>query len=151
LAGAVPRTELLLQWLAVTLLGSVVLVASGGLGLAAADALVRGDGSEIPRLVATSLAYLPGVLVLAAVATLLTGWLPRGAALAWLGLAVAFVVGWLGPVLDLPDAINAISPFDHLPTTPVESVAAGPLVALSAVAAALTVLGLIGFRRRDLT
>jgi len=151
LAGAVPRTELMLHWLLVTLMGSVVLVAAGGLGMAVADAVVRGDASEVPRLVAVSLGYLPGVLVLASLGALLTGWLPRGAAFAWLGVAVAFVVGWLGPVLDLPDVINALSPFDHLPTMPVESVAAAPLGALTALAAVITALGVVGFRRRDLT
>jgi len=151
LASAVPRTELMLHWLFVTLLGSAVLVVSGGLGLAIADAVVRGDGSEIPRLVAVSLGYLPGVLVLASLAALLTGWLPKGAAFAWLGVAVAFVIGWLGPVLDLPGVINALSPFDHLPSMPVDSADPLPLVIVTALAAALTLLGLVGFRRRDLT
>jgi ABC-2 type transport system permease protein len=91
------------------------------------------------------------VLVLAALAVLLTGWLPRLSGLAWIGVVVAFVVGWLGNVLDLPDAVRTVSPYHHLPQVPVEDVAVVPLVALSLLAAALTAAGVAGFRHRDVT
>ena len=149
LAGAVPRAGIVLQWLAVTLIGTVLVVTAGGVGLAVADALVRGEGTDIPRLVGLSWAYLPAMLVLPALAALLTGMLPRAVMLAWLWLAVTFVVSWLGPALDLPGAVNALSPFDHLPAMPGESIAIGPMVALTLLAAALTAAGVLGFRRRD--
>ncbi len=43
-----------------------------------------------------------------------------------------------------------ISPFAHVPELPAADFSAGPLLALSAVAAALVALGLVAFRRRDL-
>lgn len=150
LAGAVPRTRLLLQWLVVTLVGSVVLVTAGGLGYAVADSLVRGTTADLGRFIALSWVFLPPVLVLASFAVLLAGWLPRLAALAWAAVALAFVVGWLGPVLDLPAAVNGLSPFHHTPSVPVEDLAAPPLVVLTLIAAGLTALGVVGFRRRDL-
>lgn len=151
LAGAVPRRHLMLGTLGVTLLGSVLLVTLGGLGLGLADAAVRGDPGSIPRLVGLAWVQLPAVLVLAAVAVLLTGWLPRASTLAWLGVVVAFVVGWLGTVLDLPGAVRSLSPYHHLPEVPVEDVAVAPLVVLTVLAAVLTAAGVEGFRRRDLT
>lgn len=149
LAGAVPRWRMMLGTLGVTLVGSVVLVTLGGLGLGMADAAVRGDAGSVPRLVGLAWVQLPAVLVLAALAVLLTGWLPRMSALAWLGMVVAFVVGWLGTVLDLPDAVRTLSPYHHLPQVPVEDVAVVPLVVLTLLATALTAAGVVGFRRRD--
>jgi ABC-2 type transport system permease protein len=151
LAGAVSRWRLLLGTLGVTLLGSLALVTVGGLGLGLADAAVRSDAGSIPRLVGLAWVQLPAVLVLAAIAVLLTGWLPRASALAWLGVVVAFVVGWLGGVLDIPGAIRTLSPYEHLPQVPVDDVTATPLVVLTLLAAALTAAGVEGFRRRDLT
>ena len=42
-----------------------------------------------------------------------------------------------------------VSPYEHVPGLPAASFAAGPLLALTAVAATLTAAGLVGFRRRD--
>jgi ABC-2 type transport system permease protein len=151
LAGAVPRWRLMLGTLMVTLVGSIVLVTVGGLGLGVADAAVRGDAGSIPRLVGLAWVQLPAVLVLAAVAVLLTGWLPRASALAWLGVVIAFVVGWLGGVLEIPAALRTLSPYEHLPEVPVDDVTSTPLVVLTLLAAALTATGVAGFRRRDLT
>jgi ABC-2 type transport system permease protein len=44
-----------------------------------------------------------------------------------------------------------VSPFQHVPAVPSAALHAGPLLALIAVAAALTAAGLVAFRRRDLT
>lgn len=151
LAAAMPRWRIMLDPLAVTLLGSMVLLTLGGLGLGLADAAVRGDAGSVPRLVALAWVQLPAVLVLAAVAVLLTGWLPRASGAAWVGVVLAFVVGWLGSVLDLPTAVVNLSPYSHLPDVPVQHVTPTPLVVLTLLAAGLTALGVIGFRRRDLT
>jgi ABC-2 type transport system permease protein len=42
-----------------------------------------------------------------------------------------------------------LSPFQHVPHMPVEDFAAGPILALTAIAAALVAAGMVGFRRRD--
>jgi len=42
-----------------------------------------------------------------------------------------------------------LSPFQHVPAMPADDFALGPLVALTAVAVALSAVGLVGFRRRD--
>ncbi len=151
LAGAVTRARAMLAPLVVTALGSLLLVGLGGLGIGVADAVVTGESSSVTRLTALALVQLPAVLVLASVAVLLTGWVPRLAMLAWLAAALAFVVGWLGGLLDLPGWVDALSPFDHLPQVPVDDVSVGPLVWLSALAAVLTVLGVVGFGRRDVS
>jgi ABC-2 type transport system permease protein len=57
-------------------------------------------------------------------------------------------VGTFGPLLDVPEAIYGLSPFEHAAQPPVEDVALAPLAGLAVLAAALVALGLLAFRRR---
>lgn len=149
LATAVSRNRWLLGTLSVTLIGTVLVAGAGGLGLGLAHGLVSGDVAAAWSVLGNSLVYLPAVLVLAALAVLLFGWLPRLALLAWAVLALCFLIGYLGLLLRFPGWVERLSPFTHTPAVPVEQVTPGPLVALSLLAALLVAAGLAGFRRRD--
>lgn len=59
------------------------------------------------------------------------------------------MVGFFAELLDLPGWMRAVSPYEHTPLAPAESVRALPLMAMAALAAALTGAGLRGFRTRD--
>ncbi len=66
-----------------------------------------------------------------------------------MGLCLA--LGWIGPALDLPQPVMDISPFTHLPKLPgAAGMEWGPVVLLTAVAAALVAGGLAALRRRDM-
>jgi ABC-2 type transport system permease protein len=151
LATRLSRTRWFLGTVAVTVAGSVVVVAAGGLGIGLAHGLVEDDPSAVPRMVGSALAYVPAVLVVAAVVAALVGWLPRRAvALGWTVVALCFVVGWLGDVLELPGWVMDGSPFTHTPALPGEELTPAPLLVLLAVAAVGTVTGAAGLRRRDI-
>ncbi|MGH2444670.1 MAG: ABC transporter permease [Candidatus Limnocylindria bacterium] len=150
LATGVSRTRLLLENLVVTLAGSVLVVAAGGAGIGLAYGLIADDLGSVGTMLGNALAYVPAALVLAGLAVLLLGWLPRFAAAAWAAVAIAFVVGWLGGLLRFPEWFENLSPFSHIPTVPIEAVTLGPIVALSAIALLLAAAGLVGFRRRDI-
>jgi ABC-2 type transport system permease protein len=81
----------------------------------------------------------------------LFGVVPRLVGVAWAILGVLAFIGFLGPVLQLPDSAFQLSPVEHVPRLPVADFDAVPLVALTAVAAALVVAGVAAFRRRDLS
>lgn len=149
LATGVSRGRWFVGNLLVTLLASTLLVASGGVGLGVSYAITSGRASEAWAMTLASLVYLPAVLLIAAVAVLLFGWVPEVSAVVWVLVAFTFVIGWLGSLLDLPAWMNALSPFDHVPAAPAESVTASPLVVLSLVTLAAVALGWLGFRRRD--
>ncbi len=152
LATAVSRTGWMGSHLAVTLFGVALLVVLAGLAAGVTYGVVIGDiGSQAPRLVAAALAYLPAVLVVAGLVVAAFGILPhRAVAIAWTAVALFFLMAQLGPLLDLPQAILDLSPFTHVPAVPATEPTVLPLVVLLAVAAALFVIGLAGFRRRDL-
>jgi ABC-2 type transport system permease protein len=56
-----------------------------------------------------------------------------------------------GSVLNLSRWATDISPFSHVPKLPGGTVAATPLLWLTAIAVALFAVGLAGLRRRDIT
>lgn len=149
LAGPVGRERWAGSHVAIAVGGTVLIVAAAGLGVGAAYALVVGDLAQVPRLVGAALVPVPAVLVLAGAATALFGLLPRAALLAWGVLAVVAVIGFLGELLRLPEWIQAISPFEHVPAVPAEDLALVPLVVLTTLAAVLMAGGLWGLRRRD--
>jgi ABC-2 type transport system permease protein len=140
LATAVHRRDWLLGHVAVTVLGVVVVLLLSGLGLGLGYALVTGDTDAVVR-------YL---LVLSGAARLLVGISPRLAVLAWLPLGLAVVVMFFGDLLQLPQWVQDLSPFEHLALVPAEDFAWGPFVAVGLVAVALSAAGQLAFARRDI-
>lgn len=132
--------------------GPVALLAVSG----AAMGLSYGASSGRPwhqmaRLTGAAVVQLPAVWLLAALALLLYGALPRLAAAGWSLTSLAVGIGLYGPALRLGHWVLDLSPFSHLPKVPSAPVSAAPLVWLTALGAAALAAGLAALRRRDLT
>jgi len=132
------------------MIGTVIVLAANGLGAGLADALNSGDAGQLPRLLLAALAPVPAVWVLVGVAVALFGLVPRAVGAAWGALGACSLLSLLGPLLGLPDWMLDVSPFQHVPQLPADDFTAGPLISLCLVAAALTALGMLAFRHRDL-
>ena len=144
------RGRWMLGGLLVSALGASAVVLAGGLGIGLAYALVIGDATQVLRAVAASAVYVPAALLLGGLAALLVGWLPRAVGVAWGVLAFCFVIGWLGGLLRPPQWVTDISPYSHVPQAPAESVAAAPLLTLTALTVASVALAVVGLQRRDI-
>lgn len=150
LATPTARTRWVGSNLAVALAGSGLALLAGGLGVGTAYAAVGGGREQVPRLVGASLVHLPAVWLLAGVALLLFGWVPRWSAAAWGALAGCLVIAMFGELLSLPALVRDLSPFQHVPALPADSFRALPAALLVLVASGLLVAGLAAFARRDL-
>ncbi|MBK3528238.1 ABC transporter permease [Streptomyces sp. MBT67] len=150
LATGLSRDRWLGSHVAVALTGGTALLVLAGLCFGVSGAASAGDGSLVLELTLAAAAYAPALWATVGVAVLLFGWFPRAGAVAWIVPVYAFLVGYLGPVLQLPDGLTNLSPFGHVPQLPAAGMTWTPLLALTAVAAGLIALGLAGFRRRDL-
>jgi len=149
LSGPTPRLRWAWSHLLIAALGPVALLAALGLSAGLTYSLVSGDiAGELPRILGSTMAALPAVWVMAALATAAYGLFPRFAALLGWGALGVFLLTELGwETQQISDAVFAVSPFSHVhPSTEV-----GPftLLSLTAVAAALTTGGLLGLRKRD--
>jgi ABC-2 type transport system permease protein len=146
LATPVARLRWAAGHLLIAMAGSAVVLLALGLGAGLAF-----DPSELPTMVGAALAQLPAVWVLGAIVAALFGLAPRAEPLAWAALTFCFLLWFVGPLVDLPRWVIDISPYEHVPAIPAVGFDAGPLLALTAIATALTGAGLAGLRRRDLT
>lgn len=150
LATGLSRTRWAATHLAVAVVGGTFVLLVAGLSFGITGAFSTDDGTLIGRSVGAALAYAPAVWVTAGVAMLLFGFLPRFVAAAWAVVGYAFLVVYLGGLLQFPDWMANLSPFGHVPQLPAAELSVTPLVALTAVAAVLVAAGLVAFRRRDL-
>jgi ABC-2 type transport system permease protein len=111
--------------------------------------MVTGDGGRVGPFLVDTLGYVAPGLVLAGLARLLYGVLPRWASLAWLGLGLGVVMVFFGPLLHLPSWMQGLSPYHHLALVPAESFRWTPFLVLLAVAAGFSAVGQLAFARRD--
>jgi ABC-2 type transport system permease protein len=149
LATPVSRAAWLGSNLAVTATGTLVVMLVTGLATGLGAMAVTGDGAQVWDVALAHLNQVPGVLVVLGIAVLLFGLAPRAVPAAWALLGYGLVVGTFGPLLDLPTSAYAVSPYEHAAQLPLEPFALGPPLLLLLVAVAATVVGIVGFRRRQ--
>ncbi|MEU4503057.1 ABC transporter permease [Streptomyces sp. NPDC024089] len=144
LAGGVGRIGWAAGHLVIAFGGATLLMAVGGLGLAV------GYGHELPAVLGASLVQLPAIWLLGGVTVLLYGAFPKAAVASWGVAGICLALGWLGPAVNMPQAVMDISPFTHLPKLPGGTgMEWGPVLALTAVAVVLVGAGAVALRRRD--
>ncbi|WP_405955521.1 ABC transporter permease [Streptomyces phaeochromogenes] len=145
LANAVGRLRWASGHLLIAFGGATLIMLVGGLGLA------LGYGQDLPTILGACLVQLPAIWTIGGLAVLLHGVSPTVAPGAWGVAGAALLLGWIGPALDLPNALLNLSPFGHLPKLPGGDMTWTPVLVLTVIAVALVGVGLGALRRRDLT
>ncbi|MET8260164.1 hypothetical protein [Micromonospora sp. NPDC005205] len=146
----VSRLRLLAAELAATAGGAVALVIVAGLAVWAGVAATDGDLSLLAALSGAGNA-LPVVLLSLGAATLAIGWAPRVAAVAGsLPATGGFLLLVIADSIGAPGWVREVSPFAHLAPVPLAGVDWTATLAMTGVAAGVTVAGAWGYRRRDL-
>ncbi|SDU23198.1 ABC transporter permease [Jiangella alkaliphila] len=151
LATAVSRTRFAASHLAVALAGSLLVMLVGGLGLGITASIALDDGSVFGRLLGAAVAHTVGMWLVIAVAVALSGLAPQLVQLSWVVLTYGVVVGVLGGFFQFPDWVTNVSPFQAASTLPGGDLDTVAVVIMGVLAVALVWIGLLGFRRRDLT
>ena len=151
LAAAVGRGRWLASHVGVAAAGTVAVYVSAGVAGALGYGLATGDlGRGVEGLGAAALAQAPAALALGGVVLAAVAIAPRwAAAIGWGALGVSLVIGQLGALLELPNAVLDVSPFTHVPRIPAEQMAVLPVVALVLVGAVLAGVAFVAVRRRD--
>lgn len=141
------------SWLAlhavIVAVAAAIVVAAGSAAFAVSSAAALVDSSVAGRIFAAGLWQIPAVLAFVGLSTALFGAFPRLQVAAWAPFAVAVVVTFMGPTLQLTDAQMRFSPFGAVGDAPIGPVDVGGVVALLVTAAVLVAVGLVAFRRRD--
>lgn len=150
LATGLSRSRWILTHVVIALAGGTLLLGLSGFGLGLTAASVSGNWELFWNLFGASLAYGPALWLTAAFAVTVFGIVPRVIGLAWAVLVYAFLMVYLGGLLDLPQWMQDLSPYNQVPRMPADDFAATPLAIMTGIAVVLLVIGFVGFRRRDL-
>jgi ABC-2 type transport system permease protein len=134
----------------VALLAPAVALGLGCLVMGVTAVATGVDDAVVGDVMRAGLVLLPAAWVLVGLAVAVWGADARLGPLAWLAVAWAGVVFVLADSLEMPGWLRGVSPFHHVPLVPVEDPTAGGPLALLGLAAALVLLGLALWRRRDL-
>ena len=145
-ARSVPRIKLYGAFLVVAVFESIVLqfLLAAGLWSTAKGELILGE------LLKAAFVYLPAIWLMAGIAVLLVGVLPRLTALIWAIFGYSFLVLYMGRAMDLPEWTARLTPFGNVPQLPVQEFKLLPLLLMTALAALLTAAGLRRYRERDI-
>ncbi|MFG1813538.1 ABC transporter permease [Kribbella sp. NPDC049174] len=154
LSTAVSRFRWAAGHAATAVLGSAALLLLFAIGTGIAAGGVLGDrGGQVRVLLGAALVQLPAILVVSAVVIAAVGLTPRFAGpVSWALLLGFILIGPLfGPNLKLPQWLQDVSPFTHIPKAPAVPVTAAPVLALTTAFTVLALAGLISLRHRNLT
>lgn len=151
LAAPVGRAAWLGAHVVVVLGAALVICAVTGLGTGLAAASTVGDAGLVGQVLVSHVALLAAPVLVLGIGTALHGWAPRLVApVCWSLVAWMAIVDFFGDLLELPAALTALSPLEHLSRPPVEDLAVGPLLVICSVALGLYLAGLLGYRRRQI-
>jgi ABC-2 type transport system permease protein len=152
LGASVSRTSWLLSYVFVALISAAIVALTAGL-VAGLSFLSTDDGADrFWSSVAAGVAQLPAALVFIAATTLIFALVPRlTVPLGWALIAVGFVVGQFGGLLQLPDEVRDASPFTHTPVIPGADPDWTGALWLVGISVALLAISVVVVRKRQLT
>jgi ABC-2 type transport system permease protein len=150
LATGLSRTRWLGSHVTVAMAGGLLMLVASGLGLGLGATVSTGESRWFGDLLTAQLAYTPALWATAALAVAVFGLLPRANWLSWALLGWSVFATYFGGLLQLPQWLVNLSPYQHIPRMPAAEFTALPLAVLALIAVALITAGITGFRRRDL-
>lgn len=148
LGTATGRVTWLGSWVLVTMLGTALILLASGWGLGTAASAATADPDLRGEVLGAVIGRLPELLTLTGISAVLYGAAPRWQGLSWAVYGFGVVIRFFGE--PLPQWVQDLSVFQHIPRMPVEEFSAAAFLGLSAAAATLLVAALLAFRRRDL-
>lgn len=114
------------------------------------SAFAAGYDLALLDIILASLGYIPAIFLMIGVASVLIGWLPKLTSLIWLYLFFAFVIFYFGGLFDIPNLVNSLSPYYHIPEQPTENWNWTVTIVIQGLAVLFMLAGSVGFSRRDI-
>ena len=151
LTNSVSRSQWAVSNLIFAIFGPALVMIIFSLALGLSYSTGSGNlSNDLPRILLASLAYLPAVWMLTGITMLLFGLIPRLTALSWLALGLFVVIDLVGEFFKFDQWILNLSPFTHVPNLFAGDTVSTSIVWIFVLAVVLMLLGLLGYKRRDI-
>lgn len=130
---------------AIVLMSTLGILLGGWMGL-----FIQGNATaaDVEHLVPAAWSQLSPALLLTSIAIFIVGILPRLAPLSWTPVIAAAILTLFGPILQAPEWLLDLSPFEH-GVTAMEGTW-GTHLLMNIVAMVLILLGIVGAQRREI-
>lgn len=115
-----------------------------------ANQVIEGAAVDMEDMLKTACVYIPAIWIMAGLGTAIIGLIPNKTIIVWIFFAYSFFVNYFGAMLDLDEWMIKISPYGNVPNVMADGMEWKKLIVLLVISIFLTVLGYIGYRRRDL-
>lgn len=151
ITNSVSRTRWVFSNLFFALVGPVLVLIAFTLSYSLSYGSISGAEQDVIRLVSAALVYTPAIWVVVGIAVALFGLVPRLTSLTWLVMGLFLIINLLADFLDVNQWVLDISPFTHVPNMLLGDTVGWSLVLVVLIAVFLISMGIVGYRRRDIT
>ena len=121
-----------------------------GLYSMASQALPNPDDLPLRFLIESALVYVPAMWIMGGIAVLLVGLLPKRTGLIWAYYGFTFFIMLYGRMIPELEFLARATPFGWVPQLPMDTISWPTLIVMTIIGAALTAIGLVAYRRRDI-
>ena len=150
LALPVSRLRLAVSHLLMAFAGAAAILTAMGFAIGAGGVLSTGNPEQFSWLFNSAVLKIPAAWVMAGIAALMFGLVPRAmAGISYALFGVFLLLEFFWEQQAVSDVVYKLSPFAH--TYPANKITVLTITGLTLVSAALAALGLLAFRRRDIT
>ena len=151
LAASVSRKKYLLWYAGIAFDMAVVIQLVLAFGLYIVGQAVVADPAELSLgfVLRANLVYVPALWVMIGLTVFLYGIKPKLTGIIWGYFAYTFIIVFFGRMAVFPAFLTRLTPLGFVPDLPVGEITALPLLVMAAIGAALSILGIYFYDRRD--
>lgn len=149
LGKSVSRYRLYAGYAILVVIVSAVMMALTALGFWVAAAYVMDEPVGMELIAKVAFNFYPSMFVMGGLGLFLVGWAKRFTWIGWAYAVFAFLLTYIGGMMDLPRWVQRLAPFGLLQRYPTEPFSWWPWLGLMVAGIILGLLGAVGFRRRD--
>ena len=150
LSKKVSRNKILGNYLFVSIISSISSVLLYTFGIWLSSLFVMSEPLALSTVILSGLVYLPGIWLMVCIALVLIAFIPKMVSLIWIYLGASFILIYLGEILRIPEWVEKLTPFEHIPMYPVEGFSIVPLVVMMLLSAIMCIIGFYGYNKRDI-
>jgi len=147
---AVSKIQVITGYLFIAIASSIIFCLTVATGFWLGGLISLDEPINFTTFLSATLILLPALWIKIGFAVFLLGWLPKLTNIAILYLGYSSFVAFFGLMLNLPQWLMQLSPFEHIPGLPVDKMNWQSVIVVTFIALVLTVTGVVGYQKRDI-
>jgi len=150
LAAPISRRKIFMSYLIPALIMSIIMPILAVYGLWAASSSVMTNPIPLTDMLSAIIIFIPSIWIFLGLATILISLLPTRTSWIWAYLTLSFFIIYLGNMLNIPEWIQKLSPFGHVPYILIQDANHPPIIITALLAITLLAIGSHTYKRRDM-